>query len=322
MKKRALITGVTGQDGGYLAELLLLKGYDVFGLKRRTSNINTQRIGHLLDKITLLDGDLLDSFSLAHAVEAARPDEVYNLAAQSFVKTSFAQPEYTGESTGLGVTRLLEAVRVHAPKARFYQASSSEMFGMSPPPQNEDSAFHPRSPYGCAKMYAYWLVINYREAYGLYACNGMGFNHESPRRGIEFVTQKIAYGAAAIKKGLATDIVLGNLDAKRDWGHARDFVEAMWLMLQADKPKDYVIATGEVHSVREFCELAFSTLGLDYTKYVRVDDAFKRPSDVEYLCGDFSRIRNELGWTPKTTFKELVKEMVESAMADKGQETK
>jgi len=314
--KRALITGISGQDGSFLAELLLSKGYQVYGLKRRTSTLNTQRIGHIIDKITILDGDLLDTGSLVNAIKTSIPDEVYNLAAQSFVKSSFEQPEYTGEATGLGVTRLLEAVRVHAPEAKFLQSSSSEMFGLTPPPQSETSEFHPRSPYGCAKMYGYWLVVNYREAYKMFACNSIGFNHESKRRGLEFVTQKIAYGAAAIKKGLAKELSLGNLDAKRDWGNAKDFVEAFWLMLQNKYPKDYVVATGEAHSVREFCEIAFGTLGLDYKQYVKIDDAFMRPTEVDYLCGDYSRIRNDLGWKPKTTFEQLVKEMVEAAYAN------
>jgi GDPmannose 4,6-dehydratase len=297
-----------------MAELLLSKGYEVFGLKRRTSNSNIQRISHLLDKITILDGDMIDSASLVRAIKTSNPDEVYNLAAQSFVKTSFDQPELTTEVTGLGVTRLLEAVRMHAPHSRVYQASSSEMFGMTPPPQNEKSPFHPRSPYSCAKMYAYWLVINYREAHRLFASNGICFNHESPRRGIEFVTQKIAHGVAKIKKGLSKELILGNLDAKRDWGHAKDYVEAMWLTLQNHEPHDYVIATGEAHSVREFAELAFSTVGLDYRVFVKVDPQFMRPAEVDYLCGDYSLIKKETGWSPKITFESLVKEMVEAAM--------
>ena len=314
MGKRALITGISGQDGSYMAELLLSKGYEVFGLKRRTSNSNVQRIGHLLNKVTIVDGDMTDSASLVKAVKTSAPDEVYNLAAQSFVKTSFIQPESTAEITGLGVTRLLEAIKMHAPNCRFYQASSSEMFGMTPPPQNEKSPFHPRSPYACAKMYAYWMVINYREAYNLFASNGICFNHEGPRRGVEFVTQKIARGAAMIKKGLAKELWLGNLDAKRDWGHARDFVEAMWLSLQNGHPHDYVIATGEAHSVREFADIAFKTVGLDYKDFVKIDPQFMRPTEVDYLCGDCTLIKKETGWSPKTTFPELVKEMVESAM--------
>lgn len=322
MGKRALITGITGQDGSWLTELLLSKGYDVYGLNRRTSTVNTGRVSHLLDKITLLSGDLGDFSSLCAAVKVAKPDEIYNLAAQSFVKTSFLQPEMTGETTGLGVLRLLEAIRAHAPGCRFYQASSSEMFGMCSPPQSEQSKFHPRSPYGCAKMYGYWITINYRESYGMFACNGVLFNHESSRRGIEFVTQKIAHGVAAIKLGLQEKLYLGNLDAKRDWGHARDFVEAMWLMLQHDTPDDYVVATGEAHSVREFCEHAFSHLDMDYKEYVKIDQQFMRPAEVDYLMGDASKARRVLGWFPKTTFRQLVEEMVDEAMVHYAEEEK
>lgn len=318
--KRALITGICGQDGSYLAELLLSKGYKVFGVKRRTASQSTQRIGHIIDDIVMLDGDLLDSSSLCEAVRVSQPDEVYNLAAQSFVKSSFAQPELTGLVTGLGVTRLLEAVRTYVPGARFYQASSSEMFGSCPPPQNEKSQFHPRSPYGCAKMYAYWITINYRESYNLFACNGILYNHESPRRGIEFVTQKIATSVAAIKLGMQDKLYLGNLEAKRDWGHARDFVEAMWLMLQHPSPSDYVVATGEAHSVKEFCEYAFAYLGMDWMDYVEVDTRFMRPSEVDYLLGDASMATSILGWKPKITFKALVEEMVDAAMAVAGKQ--
>lgn len=315
--KRALITGISGQDGSYLAELLLTKGYKVYGLKRRTSHISTGRIKHILDDIELIDGDLGDSASLLEAIRRSQPAEVYNLAAQSFVKTSFLQPELTGEVTGLGVTRLLEAVAKQAPEARFYQASSSEMFGSSPPPQNESTSFHPRSPYGAAKMYAYWMTVNHRERdeNPLFACNGILYNHESPRRGSEFVTQKIAQGVAAIVHGYADCLKLGNLEAKRDWGHAKDFVEAMYLMLQAEKPDDYVVATGEAHSVREFVEAAFKHAKLDYNDYVKIDPAFYRPTEVDYLLGDSRKARNTLGWKPKIDFNELVNEMVDWAIA-------
>lgn len=315
--KKALITGVTGQDGSYLSELLLSKGYKVFGLKRRTSMISTGRISNILPEIELIDGDLMDTASLIEAVRRSKPDEVYNLAAQSFVQTSFKQAELTGEVTGMGVTRLLEAVVKEAPEARFYQASSSEMFGSSKPPQNENSLFHPRSPYGCAKMYAYWMTINYREREkgNIYGCNGILFNHESPRRGSEFVTQKIAQGAAAVALGYSKVLKLGNLEAKRDWGHAKDFVEAMWLMLQQERPDDYVVATGEAHSVREFVEASFKRLGLDYQNHVEIDPAFYRPTEVDYLLGDYSKAKQALGWRPKTAFADLVNEMVDWAMA-------
>ncbi len=315
--KRALITGITGQDGAYLAELLLEKGYKVFGLKRRSSVVSTTRIKDFIDEIELIDGDLGDTSSLIEAIRRAKPDEVYNLAAQSFVQTSFTQPELTGEVTGLGVTRLLEAVSKQAPDARFYQASSSEMFGSSPPPQNENTPFHPRSPYGAAKMYAYWMVVNYRERANnpLFGCNGILYNHESPRRGAEFVTQKIAQGVAAIHHGHAKVLKLGNLDAKRDWGHARDFVEAMHLMLQADMPDDYVVATGEAHSVREFVKAAFDRVGLAYEDYVEIDPQFFRPTEVDYLLGDCTKAKKQLGWSPKIKFEELVNEMVDAAVA-------
>lgn len=316
MKKRALVTGITGQDGSYIAELLLSKGYEVFGLKRRTANSSTGRILHLLGDIEIIDGDLTDSGSIMDAVRYSRPDEVYNLAAQSFVKTSFTQPETTSDVTGLGVLRLLEAVSKFAPKSKFYQASSSELFGTSKPPQDEKTRFHPRSPYGVAKLYGYWITVNFRERNpSLFTCNGLLFNHESPRRGIEFVTQKIAHGAASIKLGLQSKLGLGNLDAKRDWGHARDYVEAMWLMLQQDEPGDYVVSTGIAHTVREFCEVSFSHLGLNYMDYVFVDKKFFRPTEVDYLLGDCSKAKNKLGWEPKITFEELVVEMTDAAMA-------
>jgi GDPmannose 4,6-dehydratase len=314
MAKKALITGITGQDGSYLAEFLLAKDYDVYGIKRRTSTANINNIKHLLKKIRLLDGDLCDASSLVRAIQEAQPDEVYNLGAQSFVKTSFDQPEITGEISGMGVLRLLEAVRGFAPQARFYQASSSEMFGAAPPPQSESTVFHPRSPYGAAKVYGHWITINYRESYSLHASCGILMNHESPRRGPEFVTQKIAQGVARIKRGRSKKLSLGNLEAKRDWGHAKDYVEAMWLMLQQDKPDDYVIATGEAHSVREFCEAAFGRAGLDYHDYVEVDPRFYRPAEVDYLMGDYSKAKKVLGWEPKITFMELVNEMVDHAM--------
>lgn len=314
MSKRALITGITGQDAGFLAEVLLNKGYKVFGLKRRSSVVSTVRIKHLLDDIELIDGDLLDSSSLNAAVRESKPDEVYNLAAQSFVKSSFSEAEYTGEATGLGVTRLLEACRNFDPMPRYYQASSSEIFGHSPPPQSEKTSFYPRSPYGCAKLYAYWMTVNYRESYNMFACNGLLFNHESSRRGSEFVTQKIAQGVAAIKHGHATELYLGNLDAKRDWGHAKDFVEAMWMMLQHDKPDDYVVATGEAHTVREFATLAFERAGLDYSEYVKIDPSLFRPTEVNFLLGDCTKAKQVLGWKPKIGFIELVNEMVDYAM--------
>lgn len=316
--KKALITGITGQDGSYLAEFLLQKGYDVYGVKRRTAHESTGRIQHLLtsDQITLIDGDLSDSASIVAAVRSVKPDEVYNLGAQSFVKASFSQPETTSDVTGLGTLRMLEAIRNFCPDARFYQASSSEMFGACPPPQTENSPFHPRSPYGVAKMFGYWMTVNYRERDPrVFGCNGILFNHGSPRRGIEFVTQKIAQGVASIKRGEQEKLFLGNLEAKRDWGHARDFVTAMWLMLQQDEPDDYVIATGEAHSVREFCEIAFSHVGLNYEDYVEIDPKFFRPTEVDYLLGDYSKAKEKLGWSPRTTFRQLVTEMVDVAMS-------
>ncbi len=312
-RKRALITGITGQDGSYLAEFLLEKGYEVIGMVRRTSTINFERIRHIQDRITLVQGDLLDQSSLIDILREHRPHEVYNLAAQSFVPTSFKQPVLTGEFTALGVTRLLEAIRLVDPTIRFYQASSSEMFGkVKEVPQNENTPFHPRSPYGVAKVYAHWITVNYRESYGMFAVSGICFNHESPRRGLEFVTRKITYTAAKIKLGLAHELRLGNLEARRDWGYAPDYVRAMWLMLQQDEPEDYVIATGETHSVREFVELAFDYLGLDWRKYVVVDPALYRPADVDLLVGDATKARTKLGWAPSVSFEQLVKIMVDA----------
>ena len=313
--KKALITGITGQDGSYLAELLLEKGYEVFGLTRRTSTVNNERIKHIQEKITLLQGDLLDQSSLAAAVNDSQPDEVYNLAAQSFVKTSWNQPVLTGEFTAIGVVRMLEAIRTVNPKIKFYQASSSEMFGkVTETPQKETTRFHPRSPYGVAKVYGHYITLNYRESYDMFACSGILFNHESPRRGLEFVTRKISHAVARISLGKQKSLELGNLDAKRDWGFAGDYVEAMWLMLQQDKPDDYVISTGETHSVREFVEIAFNAVGItDWDKYVLSDNPeFLRPAEVDYLIGDSSKAEKELGWTSKTSFKELVEMMVKA----------
>ncbi len=313
MAKRALITGLTGQDGSYLAELLLDKGYEVFGLVRRSSSETTERIDHITDRVHLVGGDLLDQSSLLDALEEARPDEVYNLAAQSFVAESWKEPVYTGDVDALGVTRLLEAIRRVTPNARFYQASSSEMFGkVHETPQRETTPFHPRSPYGVAKVYAYYITMNYRESYDMHASNGILFNHESPRRGIEFVTKKITDGVARIATGRAEQLALGNLDSKRDWGFAGDYVEAMWLMLQQDRPDDYVVATGETHTVREFCEIAFARAGLDWEKYVVQDPRFMRPAEVEILLGDPSKAKRELGWEPKVDFRGLVEMMVDA----------
>jgi len=312
-QRTALITGITGQDGSYLAELLLAKGYVVVGVVRRTSHDSYERIGHLLDRVHIVPADLLDQHSLTSVVRDARPDEVYNLAAQSFVPTSWTQPVLTGEFTALGVTRLLEAVRLAHPTARFYQASSSEMFGKAQEtPQRETTPFYPRSPYGVAKVYGHWITVNYRESYGLYAVSGILFNHESPRRGLEFVTRKVTHGVARIVKGKAQDVHLGNLAARRDWGFAGDYVDAMWRMLQPPRPADYVIGTGEMHSVRELCELAFSHVGLDWQKYVTVDPRFVRPAEVDTLQADPSRARGELGWAPRTSFAELVRMMVDA----------
>ncbi len=314
--KRALITGITGQDGSYLAELLLEKGYRVFGMVRRSSTEHFTRIEHLRSEVEIVQGDLLDPFSLAELIERHRPDEVYNLAAQSFVPTSWNQPVLTAEFTAVGVTRLLEAIRHVAPKTRFYQASSSEMFGkVQEVPQRETTPFYPRSPYGVAKVYGHWITVNYRESYGLFACSGILFNHESPRRGLEFVTRKVTNGAARIKLGLADGIALGNLDSKRDWGYAGDYVEAMWLMLQQEAPHDYVIATGETHSVREMVEIAFGHVGLDWSRHVKVDPTLVRPAEVDLLVGDSARARNELGWKPRKIFRDLIAEMVEHDLA-------
>jgi GDPmannose 4,6-dehydratase len=321
--KKALITGITGQDGSYLAELLLDKGYEVHGTIRRSSSFNTQRIDHIYQdphtpncRLILHYADLNDASSLNYLVKKVRPDEIYNLGAQSHVKVSFDVPEYTGEVTGLGATRLLEAVReLGLNGCRIYQASSSEMFGASPPPQSEATPFYPRSPYGCAKVYAYWIGVNYREAYGLHVSNGILFNHESPRRGETFVTRKITRAASRIKLGLQQKLWLGNLDARRDWGYAKDFVEAMWLMLQQEQGNDYVVATGEAHSVRELCEAAFGHVGLDYRPYVEVDPRYFRPTEVDHLLGDPSKATRLLGWKPRTSFHELVRLMMESDLA-------
>ena len=311
--KTALITGISGQDGSYLAELLLDKGYKVFGVVRRLSTPNFSRIEHLRDRIQLIDADLSDAMSLVNAIQRSQPDELYNLAAQSFVATSWQQSILTGDYTGLGVTRVLEAIRAVNPKIRFYQASSSEMYGkVMATPQNEDTPFYPRSPYAVAKVYGHYITVNYRESYGMYAVSGILFNHESPRRGIEFVTKKITDGVARIKAGQMNKLHLGNLDAKRDWGFAKDYVEAMWLMLQQEKPDDYVIATGETHTVRDFCQIAFSRAGLDWQKHVVVDPMFVRPAEVELLLGDASKARRQLNWRAKTGFEELVHLMVDS----------
>lgn len=313
--KKALITGITGQDGSYLAEFLLEKGYKVFGLTRRTSTINNERIAHIEDKIQLIQGDLLDQSSLTSALLETEPDEVYNLAAQSFVKTSWNQPVLTGEFTALGVTRMLEAIRAVNKKIKFYQASSSEMFGkVTETPQRETTRFYPRSPYGVAKVYGHYITVNYRESFDLFAVSGILFNHESERRGLEFVTRKISHAAARISLGKQEKLELGNLSAKRDWGYAQDYVEAMWLMLQQPQPDDYVIATGENHSVREFVELAFETVGIDnWKKYIEADKSqHLRPAEVDHLIGDFSKARKVLGWKPKTSFRQLVITMVQA----------
>lgn len=313
--KTALITGITGQDGSYLAELLLSKGYKVYGLTRRTSTINNERIKHIEDKVEFLQGDLLDQSSLSEAVMHSKPDEVYNLAAQSFVKTSWNQPVLTGEFTALGVTRMLEAIRVVDKKIKFYQASSSEMFGkVTEVPQKETTRFYPRSPYGVAKAYGHYITLNYRESYDIFACSGILFNHESPRRGLEFVTRKITNAVARIKLGTQDKLELGNLEAKRDWGFAGDYVEAMWLMLQQEKPEDFVIATGEAHSVKEFVQLAFEAVGIsDWEKYVISNKPeHLRPAEVDHLIGDYSKAEKVLGWKPKTSFKELIEMMVKA----------
>ncbi len=310
---RALITGVTGQDGSYLAELLLAKGYEVIGVVRRTSHHSYERIDHLLDRLTILPADLLDQHSLTTVIGDTRPDEVYNLAAQSFVPTSWNQPVLTGEFTALGVTRILEAIRLAWPQARFYQASSSEMFGKAvETPQRETTPFYPRSPYGVAKVYGHWITVNYRESYGLYAVSGILFNHESPRRGIEFVTRKVSDGVARIRLGLARELRLGNLEARRDWGFAGDYVEAMWRMLQQPSPRDYVVGTGETHTVQELVEIAFGHVGLDWREFVRTDERFMRPAEVDTLKADPTRARTELGWQPTVDFPSLVKMMVDA----------
>lgn len=311
--KKALITGITGQDGSYLAEFLLDKGYKVYGMTRRSSTLVTDRIAHILDRIELISGDLLDQTSLLDAISIAQPDEVYNLAAQSFVQASWQQPVLTAEFTAVGVAKMLEATKRVAPKARFYQASSSEMFGKAQSvPQHENTEFYPRSPYGVAKLYGHWITINYRESFGMHASSGILFNHESPRRGIEFVTRKITYNAALIKNGLANELRLGNLDARRDWGFAGDYVRAMWLMLQQDKPDDYVVATNETHTVREFVELAFERCDLDYKKYVKIDERFYRPAEVDLLIGDYAKAKRVLQWEPAVNFKSLVNMMVDA----------
>ncbi|MBE7472215.1 MAG: GDP-mannose 4,6-dehydratase [Anaerolineae bacterium] len=317
-QKTALITGITGQDGSYLAEFLLEKDYRVVGMVRRSSTVNFDRIAHLqeTEALEIAQGDLLDQMSLIDILREYRPDEVYNLAAQSFVPTSWRQPVLTGEFTALGVTRMLDAVRIVNPEARFYQASSSEMFGkVVEVPQRETTPFYPRSPYGVAKVYGHWITVNYRESYNLYACSGILFNHESPRRGLEFVTHKVTYAAARIKLGLQDELRLGNLDARRDWGYAGDYVQAMWMMLQQPEPDDYVVATGETHSVRELCQVAFDCVGLNWEDYVIVDEKFYRPAEVDLLIGDPSKAHAKLGWEPSVTFKELVELMVEADLA-------
>jgi GDPmannose 4,6-dehydratase len=313
MAKKALITGITGQDGSYLAEFLLGKGYEVIGMVRRSSTVNFGRIEPIQDQVILAHGDLLDQTSLIDIMQEHKPDEIYNLAAQSFVPISWQQPVLTGEFTAMGVTRMLEAMRNAAPEARFYQASSSEMFGkVREVPQSERTPFYPRSPYGVAKVYGHWITVNYRESYGLFACSGILFNHESPRRGLEFVTRKVTYGAAQIKLGLATELRLGNLDSRRDWGFAGDYVRAMWLMLQQDEPSDYVVGTGQTHSVRELCQVAFGYLGLDWEEYVVCDERFYRPAEVDMLVSDPSRAREELNWEPQVSFEELIQMMVDA----------
>jgi len=313
MTQRALITGITGQDGSYLAELLLEKGYEVHGMVRRSSEEKFERISHLRERVTLHPGDLLDQFSIVALLDALHPDEVYNLAAQSFVPTSWSQPVLTGEFTALGVTKMLEAIRHTYPAARFYQASSSEMFGkVRETPQTEQTPFYPRSPYGVAKAYGHHITVNYRESYGLFAVSGILFNHESPRRGLEFVTRKVTHGAARIKLGLQQRVGLGNLDAQRDWGYAADYVEAMWRMLQQEEPDDYVIATGEAHTVREVCEVAFARVGLDWKDHVHIDPLFVRPAEVDLLVGNNSKAKARLGWKPTVHFEELIKMMVDA----------
>ncbi|MGI8492522.1 MAG: GDP-mannose 4,6-dehydratase [Acidimicrobiales bacterium] len=316
MPPTALVTGITGQDGSYLAELLLSKGYEVIGLHRRSSTVTFERITHLTDRITLVPADLLDEASMIRVLRDYQPSEVYNLAAQSFVQTSFAQPLLTGEVTGLGVTRLLDAILLTDPAIRFYQASSSEMFGkVLEVPHTESTPFYPRSPYGVAKVYGHWMTINYRESYGLHASSGILFNHESPRRGLEFLPRKVSFSAAAIKLGLQKEVSLGNLEAQRDWGYAADYVKAMWLMLQQDTPGDYVVATGETHSVRELCQVAFDQVGLDYEDHVVIDPQFFRPAEVDLLIGDPTHAHEALGWKPEVGFEELVRMMVDADLA-------
>ncbi len=313
MNKRALITGITGQDGSYLAELLLSKGYEVIGIHRRSSTVTFDRISHLTDRITLVAADLLDEASMIRVLRDHQPSEVYNLAAQSFVQTSFGQPTLTGEVTALGVTRLLDAILLVDPSIRFYQASSSEMFGkVLEVPQTERTPFYPRSPYGVAKVYGHWITVNYRESYGMHASSGILFNHESPRRGLEFVTRKVTFSAAAIKLGLQKAVSLGNLDAQRDWGYAADYVQAMWLMLQQDEPGDYVVATGETHPVRELCQIAFDEVGLNWEDHVVIDQQFMRPAEVDLLIGDPTKAEESLGWKPQMGFEELIRMMVDS----------
>jgi len=310
-QKRVLITGITGQDGSYLAEFLLNKGYEVFGLVRRTSILNFERIKHIQDRIELISGDLLDQNSLMNAIKESNPDEIYNLASQSFVPASWKQPVFTGEATALGVARMLEAIRAVNPKIKFYQASSSEMFGkVREVPQTEKTQFYPRSPYGVAKLYGHWITVNYRESYNMFCCSGILFNHESPRRGLEFVTRKVTNAAAKIKLGLSNELKLGNLDAKRDWGFAGDYVKAMWLMLQRDEPDDYVISTGLTHSVKDLLQVAFDYVNLNWKDYVIVDPKFIRPTEVELLRGDSTKALKKLGWTPETSFEELIKMMI------------
>jgi GDPmannose 4,6-dehydratase len=313
--RRALITGITGQDGSYLADLLLEKGYEVIGLVRRSSTLSFERVAHIQDRITIVPGDLLDEVSIIAALREYRPHEVYNLAAQSFVQTSFSQPVFTGEATALGVTRVLDAIRLVDPEIRFYQASSSEMFGkVQQVPQNEATPFYPRSPYGVAKLYGHWITINYRESYDLHASSGILFNHESPRRGLEFVTRKVTHGAASIAAGITKELRLGNLEAQRDWGYAGDYVRAMWSMLQQDHPSDFVISTGETHTVRELCEVAFARAGLSYEDHVVIDDKFFRPAEVDLLVGDARRAERILDWKPQVGFIELVEMMVDADM--------
>lgn len=316
MAKRALITGITGQDGSYLAEFLLERGYQVFGMTRRSSTNSFDRIAHIIDQVTLLSGDLLDEHSLAATIREAQPDEIYNLAAQSFVPTSWSQPVLTAEFTAVGVVRLLEAMRSVKPDARFYQASSSEMFGkVHETPQTEKTPFYPRSPYGVAKVFGHWITVNYRESYGLYACSGILMNHESARRGLEFVTRKVTDAAARIKLGKASELRMGNLDAKRDWGYAGDYVRAMWLMLQQDKPDDFVIATGETRTVQQLLETAFNHVALDWRKHVVLDPKFIRPAEVDLLVGDASKARKQLGWAPTVTFQQMIERMVDADIA-------